>query len=273
MREKVLRLFEIADNSPDSESEEEVSEEEDLQNSLDLLSSLELDVEEESDGESDAKERTTISNKQRKVLPQLLQNCSVILRIINSDEQVNVEEFELLCRETNLILIDHFSFMNITPTVHAVLAHSPDIIRNNKGVGLNCHSEEGSEGSHKVLRHVREHGARKMSLELNLKDAFRKMWFMSDPTIRNMKRKLICSHCEDVGHTVRSCPEVKEVGKNEDDLLIESLIYKDLTSYDCLDNPENMEELHMLDVIDEVMEEQGDEKVQTEAAEVDWMDY
>ena len=267
MRDKVLRLFEIADNSPDLESDQEMSEEEELQNSLDLFNSLELDAEEDSDHETATKERTTITNKQRKVLPQLLQNCSVILRIINSNEKVNVEEFELLCRKTNLILIDHFSFMNITPTVHAVLAHSPDIIRNNKGIGLNCHSEEGSEGAHKVIRHVREHGARKMTLELNLKDTFRKMWFMSDPTIRSMKRKLICSHCEEVGHTVRSCPEVKQVGKNEDDLLVESLTYKDLTDYDFLDNPD-MEEIDLLEVIDEVlMEQDGDEKVETEAAE------
>merc|ERR1711894_375521 len=106
-----------------------------------------------------------MTKRQRKVLPQLLQNVSVILRVLNSYEDVNVEEFEKLCKETNLILVDYFDFMNITPTVHAVLAHSPDIIRNNQGKGLNNLSEEGSEGSHKVMKHLREHGARKHSLE------------------------------------------------------------------------------------------------------------
>lgn len=176
--------------------------------------------------------RTVITNKQKKILPTLLQNFSVILRLLNSDETINVDAYEDLLKETNLILIDHFHFMSITPTVHAVLAHSADLIRNNHKRGLLDKSEEASEASHKVLKFLREHGARNTSLEDNLKDCFRKLWFISDPIIRNAKRTLKCSNCDNIGHTIRSCPELRDPEKSEDDFLLDSLIYHDDDTFD-----------------------------------------
>ena len=273
MRQKVIQLFEMGeefgesedmDSSTvaDSDSESEVSES-DIPD-LDLMDSLDLNNLDESvdDVLGSSQKGNAMTKRQRKVLPQLLQNVSVILRVLNSYEDVNVEEFEKLCKETNLILVDYFDFMNITPTVHAVLAHSPDIIRNNQGKGLNNLSEEGSEGSHKVMKHLREHGARKHSLELNLKDCFRKMFFGSDPIVRGMKRKIICSFCQEEGHSIKSCPALKEVDMNEDDILLESVTYPDLTAYDNLADPQALEEAHDLSGIleeEEMEQELADE--------------
>ena len=176
--------------------------------------------------------KSVITNKQKKVLPTLLQNVSVILRLLNSDEDINVDAFEDLLKETNLILIDHFSFMSISPTVHAVLGHGADLVRNNHKRGLLDKSEEASEASHKILKWLREHGARNTSLEDNLKDCFRKLWFMSDPIIRNTKRKIRCSKCDKTGHTIRSCPEIRDSEKSEDDYLFDSLIFHDNDPFD-----------------------------------------
>ena len=97
----------------------------------------------------------------------------------------------------------------------------------NDNHGLLEYSEEGSEASHKKIKHVREHGSRKMSVEVNFKDTTRKLWFMSDPLIRGMKRRLTCSNCMNLGHTIRSCPDLKDKGQNPDEKLLNSLICQD----------------------------------------------
>ena len=264
MREKVIKLFEMPTRQTGCmDSSYASSDSDDLPESVDMFDSLDLN----SLGEEPAPTtniKSSMSKRQRKILPTLLKNVSVILRVINSDEDVNVEAFEDLCKETNIILIEYFKFMNITPTVHAVLAHSFNIIRNNKGKGLKCHSEEGSEGSHKVLKFLREHGGRKMSLELNMKDVFRKMFFRSDPIVRNMKRKVICSRCEEEGHSIRSCPEAHPVPLTEDDILFESVTYKDLTSYDYLNDEDALDKVQNLESIFEEEAEGMEQEVSKE---------
>ena len=273
MREKVLQLFEMGEDEDlensfmldsDSASETDIPE-----LSPDLMDSLDLNTP-DSDDEAEEEEAKAVDNllkgpkrgnaltqRQRNALPKILQNVSVILRIINSNEEVNVEEYEKLCKETYLLLLEHFGFMTVSPSCHAILGHSPAIIRNNNGKGLNCHSEEASEGSHKVLVYLREHGGRKCGLELNLKDAFRKMHFKSDPIVRSMKRKVICSFCQEVGHSIKSCQFFNPVEKNEDDLLMESITYPDLTAYDHLfeddEATENSQDLG--DILEEEEEE------------------
>ena len=208
---------------------------------------------------SDSEDEPTsgISSAQREILPTLLQNVSVILRIIRSDKEVNTEEFEKLCKDTNKILINHFSDFNITPTVHAVLAHAPDLVRRNWNRGLFNFSEEGSEASHKVVRWLREHGARKMTLEANFFDTFRKMFFISDPTIRSMRRKLKCTNCEGTGHTIRSCPDkIIDKEKSPDDILFESLTHDGNRNFEKEeDDPDD-------DLLDTIME--GDETEEME---------
>ena len=112
MRDKVVQLFEAAGIPEMTESQPQDP-------SQDLFASSE-DFLDDSD--------TMMTPKQRELLPKLIQNCSIILRIISSDEHVHVEDFEQLCLETNLMLVDDFSFMHLYPTVHAVLGHSASII-------------------------------------------------------------------------------------------------------------------------------------------------
>ena len=199
-----------------------------------------------------------ITQEQLDILPKLLQNVSVILRIISCDLKIHVEEFEKVCKETHLILIDHFRFMNIYPTVHSVLGHSFDLIRNNGSRGLHAMSEEGSEGAHKIVNHLREFKARKMSLELNLKDTFRRLFFLSDPTLRSMKRVVSCSLCAETGHTIRSCPKKMTSEMTSDDELFESLVCRESPD-DSEDLFATQEDLDDLDVIHEVDEAEHDQ--------------
>ena len=53
---------------------------------------------------------------------------------------------------------------------------------------------------HKVVRQLREKGARLLSMLANLTDVFRKVNAKSDPVVRTVKPPAACKHCHQVGH-------------------------------------------------------------------------
>ena len=163
----------------------------------------------------------------QEVLWELLHNLCTILNIINCDKLVRIEEFAELCTDTALLVVEKLPWVQFSPTVHSVLAHAPQVIRENGNRGLLAFSEEGSEANHKSIRRLRERAARKMSLDRNLWDVLKKLWISSDLTFRKFKRVLVCSHCHATGHSVRGCPLKKEKSSNEDDVLFEKLTYDD----------------------------------------------
>ena len=78
---------------------------------------------------------------------------SAILRIFNSDRRIKTEEFGNLCRNTSQLILDSFPWANISPTLHKLLAHSEEILRDiNFRYGLKCFSKEASEAFNKLIR-------------------------------------------------------------------------------------------------------------------------
>ena len=127
---------------------------------------------------------------------------SAILRIFNSDMKIKTEEFGNLCRNTYLLILDSFPWANISPTLHKLLAHSEEILRDiNFGYGLKCFSEEGSEACNKLIRKYREHLARKFSFEDNLVDIFIRLASDSDPVLLTYRTTSVCEKCGEYGHT------------------------------------------------------------------------
>ena len=57
----------------------------------------------------------------------------------------------------------------------------------------------------KVVRQLREKGARLLSMLANLTDVFRKVNAKSDPVVRTVKSPVTCKHCHQVGHSTRGC--------------------------------------------------------------------
>jgi len=72
----------------------------------------------------------------------------------------------------------------LTPTVHALLSHSTELIEGNEGFGLLEYSESGLEANNKFMRFYRQFLARKTSQMDNLTDVFTRMWLKSDPFIK-----------------------------------------------------------------------------------------
>ena len=114
---------------------------------------------------------TLLPNDCRYSFTTLHTNLAVILRIYNSDKIINEESFEIICKDTYQLILDHYPWANVTPTLHKILAHSVELmVRYNEGRGMKAFSEEGLESCNKYIRRYREILARKTNFEDNIRD-------------------------------------------------------------------------------------------------------
>ena len=147
-----------------------------------------------------------INTEYRAPLSLLHAQLSAVLRIINSDRRIDTKQLGILCTNTYLLILDSFPWASITPTLHKVLAHSEELIRDiNSGYGLKSLSEEGSEACNKLIRKYRENLARKTCFEDNIVDIFVRLASESDPILVEYRSKLVCEICGEYGHTRRKC--------------------------------------------------------------------
>ena len=145
---------------------------------------------------------STIAIYHRPALTKIHTQLATILKDYNSSRKVNTLELGNLCKDTYLLILD--SFPSITPTLHKILAHSGELIReSNAGFGLKDFSEEGTESCNKLIRKYRENLARKNNFETNLMDIFVRLASQSDPISVSYRRSLSCERCSHSGHSIR----------------------------------------------------------------------
>ena len=90
------------------------------------------------------------------------------MRVYNRGRRIDTEELAVVCQKLYLLILNSFPWANITPTLHKVFAHAPNIISTfNNGLWLEQLSEEGLEASNKLIRRYRERLSRKFSFEDN----------------------------------------------------------------------------------------------------------
>ena len=110
-----------------------------------------------------------------------------------------------------MLLVENFGEWATVPgVVHHLLAHSAERIRLNEHKGLGEWTEEGLEACNKLVRRFRKLLARKTNLKDNFTDVIKRLLVRSDPEVRSHKRVFICSNCNALGHTKRSCPSRKK---------------------------------------------------------------
>ena len=98
-------------------------------------------------------------------------NIYVILKIIFSKaRQIDIGKFGNLCTSTNIAILIHFTWVNLTSTVHKILAHSAELIKNNACLGVSHLSEEGLEAQHKIIRKFRASWTLQTSDDANIND-------------------------------------------------------------------------------------------------------
>ena len=153
----------------------------------------------------------------------MLEKCCILRLYIHVSQLAILYYF--LTLPISLIL-DSFPWANISPTLHKVLAHSEELLREmNAGHGFKCFSEEGSEACCKLIRRYREHLARKTSFEDNIIDVFVSLASESDPVLVESRSKLICDRCGEHGHTKRTrCCNYDYIINRSIDSLVQSLI-------------------------------------------------
>ena len=171
---------------------------------------------------------TMIPNDLRDPISRLHTNLSVILRIYNSNQAIDTEKLENLCKDTYEFILITFPWANITPSLHRLLAHSPELIRDcNDGYGLKNFSEEAVEACNKLIRRYREHLARKVSFTANARDIFVRLLSQSDPILANFRKFIRCKECGEIGHTCRYKCSTRQLYSNDQDILIRDLLYSD----------------------------------------------
>ena len=166
-----------------------------------------------------------VKKPQLNIIEKLHLNLQVILRIISSkDEKINIEKFSILCIDTYVHILTNFKWVDLTPTVHKVLAHSSELISNNMCMGVGHLSEEGLEACHKIIRRFRASWTLQTSDIANLKDLIKKMWLVSDPYFYTFRRTITCPKCGSTGHQ-RKCPIIDNVSaKSESDIMVEEIM-------------------------------------------------
>ncbi|KAI6659522.1 hypothetical protein LOD99_14447 [Oopsacas minuta] len=148
---------------------------------------------------------STVTIQYRPISSKIHTQASAIFRVFNSSHKANILELGKLCKDTYLVILGSFPWASMTPTLHKLLAHFEELIReSNSSYGLKAFSEEGTESCNKLVRKYRENLARKVSFETKIIDIFVRLTSQSDPTLVNYRRILTCERCGQSEHTTRS---------------------------------------------------------------------
>ena len=102
---------------------------------------------------------------------EFLLRLFAIIKVINSQHhEVNVPKFFKVCKEAYVLFVKTFPWARMTGTIHRGLAHSWEFIEANGGYGLGGICEEGGEHCNKIIRYLKDHGARCTSTEDSCED-------------------------------------------------------------------------------------------------------
>lgn len=119
---------------------------------------------------------------------ELIKRFSVILTVLNSNYQVNVEKFRVYAHETAELYINLYSWYYMPVSVHKMLIHGAQVIEN-LCIPVGQASEEGSEVKHKDIRFHRQHHTCKISRIRSTRDLMNCMLVTSDPVISVLQKQ------------------------------------------------------------------------------------
>lgn len=84
----------------------------------------------------------------------ILKRYKILLTVINSKKQINIEKFESFTKETKELLNIMYPWKSMTPTIHKVLAHGKEIIENSI-LPLGELTEEAQEARNRDVKKIR----------------------------------------------------------------------------------------------------------------------
>ena len=100
-------------------------------------------------------------------------NLSAILRVFNCGHLIDTGKLDSICKYIYEFIVVELPWVNITPSLHKLLAHSAELIQScNDGYGMKQYSEEALEACNKLIRNYRDNLSRKCSFNSNIRDIF-----------------------------------------------------------------------------------------------------
>ena len=148
----------------------------------------------------------------REAYSKLLGLYDMVLSVCQSVDPSKIaiaDEVRALCQELMVFEKTNFPWAMISPSVHSMCAHNPELFEITGGSPIAVYSEQGSEAWNKHIRAFKSGPAmraRQTSIQENIHDIFNRMMLKTHPKIASRKRQVQCSRCAKLGHTIRSCP-------------------------------------------------------------------
>lgn len=112
----------------------------------------------------------------------LVLKLKTILTVISQTFPVDLENFTSYCRATAELYVDKYPWYYMSATLHKLLIHGGDIIRNSV-LPIGMYSEQAGESKNKTYREDRLRHSRKSTRELTLRDTFQRSMDASDPIL------------------------------------------------------------------------------------------
>lgn len=117
---------------------------------------------------------------------KLIIRCSSILKAMSSGYNINPSKFRDYALDTAKLLIEKYPWYYLPPSVHKVLLHAPEIIKNCL-VSIRELSEEAAEAKNKDIKLFRMRHTRKISRVLTNTDLLNRLLLSSDPFITGQR--------------------------------------------------------------------------------------
>lgn len=153
-----------------------------------------------------------LNQTHRSAYSKLLQLYNVVLSVcqnVDPSKTAIPSEVSALCTELMVFEKTNFPWAMLSPSVHSMCGHNPELFDITKGAPIAIFSEQGSEAWNKFIRSFKSGPAaraRQTSIQENILDIFNRMMMKTHPEVASRKRQNKCTHCEKLGHTIRSCP-------------------------------------------------------------------
>lgn len=128
-----------------------------------------------------------ISAEITKIDVQLIKKMHIIMIVVASGYEIDVEEFKNFAIDTARYYVEKYPWYYMSPTLHKYFIHGPEIIAHAL-LPIGQLSEEAQESRNKDFKNYREHHSRKSSRENTNRDIFNSFLLSSDPIITSMRK-------------------------------------------------------------------------------------
>lgn len=132
-------------------------------------------------------ENSELSSKLTGVDVNLIRRFHIILQVISSDFEVNIEKFRQYSLDTAKLYTKLYPWYFMPTTVHKILIHGDRIITSML-LPIGQMSEEAQESCNKYLKRFREDFSRKCDRVKNMEDVLHRLLIASDPVISNLRK-------------------------------------------------------------------------------------